>query len=113
MLTNLEGENVVIPELVAIAWNLCEAEASDTAGSCLGSVNPDLEKQDKYQNDLAHEVNLRIKVWCTCSCGLDESSSSVVSSGSLQLKKSVYLPNKTEEFVLIQCRRGILARGFL
>ena len=54
MLTNLEGEKVVIPELVAIAWNLCEAEASDTAGSCLGSVNPDLEKQDKYQNDLAN-----------------------------------------------------------
>ena len=47
VLTNLEGENVVIPELVAIAWNLCEAEASDTAGSCLGSVNPDQEKRDK------------------------------------------------------------------
>ena len=44
LLTNLEGENVVIPELVAIAWNRCETEARETAGSCLGSVNPALEK---------------------------------------------------------------------
>ena len=61
VLTNLEGENFVIPELVAIAWNLCETEARETAGSCLGSVNPALEKREKMPRCLAHESNFALQ----------------------------------------------------